>query len=58
MVAKKWADVDEVDQQIKEDVGWTPRLDQLNRRPDDQRDDRRRDDRRNDNRDHCNDNRD
>jgi hypothetical protein len=26
-VVKKWADADEADQQIKEDVGWAPRPD-------------------------------
>jgi hypothetical protein len=26
-VVKKWVDADETDQQIKEDVGWTPRPD-------------------------------
>jgi hypothetical protein len=62
MVAKKWADTNEVDQQIKEDVGRAPRPDQQNHRPNDQRDHRRHDDhrdhQRNDNRDRHNDNRD
>jgi hypothetical protein len=61
-VAKKWADADEADPQIKEDVGWAPRPDQQNHCPNDWCDDRRRndhrDDRRNDNRDRRNDNRD
>jgi hypothetical protein len=55
MVAKKWADADEADQQIKEDVGQAPRPNQQNRCPDDQRDDRSCDDRCDD---RCNDNRD
>jgi hypothetical protein len=62
MVAKKWADADEADQQIKEDVGRAPRPDQQNCRPDDRRDDWRHDDcrndRRNDNYNRRNDNRD
>jgi hypothetical protein len=59
-VVKKWADADEADQQIKEDVGRAPHPDQQNCSLDDQRDDRRRDDRRddrrNDNRNRRNDN--
>jgi hypothetical protein len=38
LVAKKWADADEADQQIKEDVRRAPHSDQPNHRYDDQRD--------------------
>jgi hypothetical protein len=61
-VAKKWADADEANEQIKEDVGWAPHPDQQNHCSDDRWYDRCRDDRRddrcNDNHDHHNDNRD
>ena len=47
-VAKKWADAEDADLQLKEDTGRLPRSDHAARRSDDRRDDRRRDEHRDD----------